>query len=129
VIRYNCLLLLEEANAHMAFFLIDEIKYYLNDTAMEEKLGFSLVKSLDRAKNGSLLAGHTFYLTSNISPKPEILSRVIVANGGQVRRRSPVPPENLCLTPLLFTFSFPGFDTGPISTIVVGPQNAPLDLV
>jgi mediator of DNA damage checkpoint protein 1 len=62
----------------------DEIRYYLHDAATEERLGFSLVKTLDRAKTGPLFAGHSFFLTSNITPNADILGRVIMANGGEV---------------------------------------------
>lgn len=74
-----------------------ESQFSIKDAKGEKEAGFTLVKSLDRAKEKKLLEGHTFYLSPKITPDLDIIKRIIEAAGGKVRhftRRLTIRPAD-----------------------------------
>ena len=64
-----------------------EKDYALEDRETEEKYGFKMEKTLQRAKKnkGKLLEGKTFYLTQKVDVDKKLMKNIVAAHGGTVR--------------------------------------------
>ncbi|XP_020254769.1 uncharacterized protein LOC109831770 isoform X2 [Asparagus officinalis] len=61
----------------------DEKKYILRDVKKEIEIGFSMPVSLARAFQNPLLQGRRVYITPNIQPRREVMSKLVKAAHGQ----------------------------------------------
>eukprot|EP00899_Mesostigma_viride_P015001 jgi/Mesvir1/23501/Mv22343-RA.1 len=68
---------------------------------MESQYKFSLLASLDKARQRRVLAGHTFYLGEGLTPSSEDMASLIGAAGGTVARHmaelAPSEPSHIIL--------------------------------
>ncbi|RUS32921.1 hypothetical protein BC938DRAFT_473796 [Jimgerdemannia flammicorona] len=64
--------------------LVDEKPYMLKDTKAEKQYKFRLAKSLEKAKQGKLLAGKEVYITQNTQPAKETMKEIVECAGGKL---------------------------------------------
>ncbi|KDQ07132.1 hypothetical protein BOTBODRAFT_616780 [Botryobasidium botryosum FD-172 SS1] len=69
--------------------LLDEESYLLKDPANEAKYNFKLSEALERAKEGKLLEGLTFYVTPKVSVEFKTLKNVVSSAGGNLVKQTP----------------------------------------
>jgi hypothetical protein len=62
---------------------IECTEFLIKDIEAEQKYTFSLQKSLEKSRKEKFLGGMQFYLSSNVVPSFDILSRIIRTAGGR----------------------------------------------
>jgi len=67
--------------------MLDESQFPLIDKLIEKEFSFSLKKTLNSSKHKKILENRGFIITPNVSPSREVLTRIIISAGGEVRRK------------------------------------------